>query len=125
LGDVPDEALLRRTLELAMSGEVRTQNAPYLLGRAMRHRDHGGLVWAFVQERWEEMNVRFPVPSVIRMLEGVKSLVDPAVAPSVPAFFATHEVPQATRTLAQLLERQRINVELRDRARASLAAAFS
>jgi puromycin-sensitive aminopeptidase len=125
LADVPTAELLARTLELALSGEVRTQNAPYLLGRALRHREHGALAWRFVQDHWAEMFERFPVPSTIRMLEGVKSLVDPSVAATVPAFFADHDVPQAARTLRQVLERQRINVELRERARASLASAFA
>ena len=125
LGDVPDAELLQRTLELSLSGEVRTQNAPYLLGRCLRNRDHGALAWRFVRDHWEEMNRRFPVPSVIRMLEGVKALTSPDVAADVQAFFAEHDVPQSTRTLAQILERQQVNVRLQGQAREALTAEFA
>ena len=80
LGDVPEADQLRRTLELAMSSEVRSQNAPYLIGRCLRSREHGTLAWAFVRDHWDEMNERFPVPSIIRMLEGIKSLSTPEAA---------------------------------------------
>ena len=41
------------------------------------------------------------------------------------AFFREHEVPQGAKMLAQHLERQRVNVALRARESANLAAALS
>jgi hypothetical protein len=49
------------------------------------------------------------------MLEGVRTLSDPAVADDVERFFAEHEVPQGARTLSQHLERLRVNVAFRSR----------
>jgi puromycin-sensitive aminopeptidase len=42
----------------------------------------------------------------------------------VQAFFAEHPIPQATKTLEQVLERQRVNAALRTRAATELARAF-
>ena len=44
---------------------------------------------------------------------------------SVQAFFSEHAIPQAVQTLEQVLERQRINADLRRRESATLAAALS
>ena len=59
------------------------------------------------------------------MAEGVRTLTDPAVAQDVLAFFAEHPVPQATKTMAQHLERLRVNAAFREREHASLAAALT
>ena len=67
---------------------------------------------------------RFPSNTMVRMAEGVRSLSEPAVAQDVLAFFAEHPLPQGERTLAQHLERLRVNVAFRLRERAPLATAL-
>jgi puromycin-sensitive aminopeptidase len=122
LADFDDAALIDRVLAMALSDAVRTQNAPYLLRRCLTNRDHGPRAWTFVADHWDEINERFPSNSIVRLLEGVRSLSRPGVAETVFAFFETHEVPQGDRTLAQHLERLEVNVALRRREEAALAA---
>jgi puromycin-sensitive aminopeptidase len=110
-------------LDLALT-EVRTQNAPFLLARALMNRTLGATAWDFVRRNWADINDRFPSSTIVRMLDGVKVLVAPEVANDVLAFFAEHEVPQGARTLAQQLERLRVNVALREREAAGLAASL-
>jgi hypothetical protein len=43
----------------------------------------------------------------------------------VQGFFAEHPIPQAAKTLEQLLERQRVNADLRAREAEPLAAALT
>jgi puromycin-sensitive aminopeptidase len=124
LADFDDPDLLRRLLALTLD-EVRTQNAPLLLRRALTNRNHGALAWAFVSQEWEALNTRLPSNSIARMLEGIRSLSRPEVAPEVFAFFETHTVPQGDKILAQHLERLEVNVALRNRESESLAAAVS
>ncbi len=106
---------MQRVLTMSLTDEVRTQNAPYLLRRALTNRNHGGLAWFFVQNEWDTINERFPSNSIVRMLEGVRSLSTPDIAPTVFAFFETHEVPQGDKILAQHLERLEVNQALRAR----------
>lgn len=122
LAEPDDATLLRRTGELAFSGEVKTQNAPFLLNRCIANRHHGLVAWDLVRERWTEANDRFPVNTIVRMIDPVKLLTDDASATEVPAFFADHPIPQAVATLAQVLERQQVNVALRRRQAAPFAA---
>ena len=125
LAEVSDPDLVDRTLELAMSGKVRSQNAPFLIGRCMASRDHGERAWRLVRTRWSEINARFPDTSIIRMLDPIKTLTKPEQYADTRAFFAEHPVPQAARTLDQLLERQGINVGLRERATPALLRTFA
>jgi hypothetical protein len=102
---------------------VRTQNAPFLLGRALNNRTHGPVAWEFVRKNWPTLLERFPASTVVRMAEGVRWLIE--VADDVQGFFAEHPVPQATRTMEQHLERLRVNVALYQREHHALAEALS
>jgi puromycin-sensitive aminopeptidase len=121
LADFDDAALIERVLTMSLTDAVRTQNAPYLLRRCLSNRDHGAGAWRFVVDHWDAINERFPSNSIVRLLEGVRSLSRPEVADAVFSFFESHEVPQGDKTLAQHLERLEVNVALRSREAARLA----
>ena len=110
-----DPALVDRLTAMTLTDEIRTQNAPYVLGRAMGNRTQGAKAWAFVRDNWDALEARFPSNSIVRMLGGIRSLSDPVVAQDVYAFFETHEVPQGDKQLAQHLERLEVSVALRAR----------
>ena len=123
LADFDDPDLMRRLLGMTID-EIRTQNAPLLLRRALTNRNQGALAWYFVAAEWDTINERFPSNSIARLLEGVRSLSGPDVAPEVFVFFETHEVPQGDKILAQHLERLEVNVALRAREADALNAAL-
>ena len=112
--EIGDVELFDKTLELFVS-EVRSQNAPYLLGAAMGHRKHGELAWQFIRDRWEELNTAFPQNSIPRMVGGIRSLSTPTLAAEVIQFFEEHPIPQGQQTLDQHLEKLQVNVKLRER----------
>lgn len=122
LAEFPSAELVQRTCELAMSGQVRTQNAPFLLNRCIANREHGELAWSFVRQHWDEANERFPDNAIIYMVDSVKLLTGDAVSADVQGFFAEHAIPQSAKTLEQVLERQRVNAALRQREADRLAA---
>ena len=119
LAEVREPAQFHRVLELATSTEVRTQNAPYLLGACLANRDNGGAAWATVRDRWDELNERFPSNSIDRMLNGIRSVADADRASEIDAFLAAHPVEQAKQTIAQHLERMRVTVALANRVQAA------
>jgi puromycin-sensitive aminopeptidase len=59
------------------------------------------------------------------MVSSVTTLNTPAHETQIGAFFTEHPIPQAVKTLEQVLERQRINVALRTRETPSLKSALS
>jgi len=122
LADVRDGGQMEQVLDLAMTPEVRTQNAPFLIGACLANRDHGPLAWKLVHERWDEMNERFPSNSIVRMLHGIRLVSDPALAADVEAFLAEHPVPQGKHIVGQHVERMRVSVALREREAGALPA---
>ncbi|HEV8564411.1 MAG TPA: M1 family metallopeptidase [Actinomycetota bacterium] len=120
-----DPGLMDQTLGACLTDDVRTQDAPYLLARALMNRDLGERVWRFVREHWEEENARYPESSIIGLASCVRYLTTPEAEADVAAFFAEHEIPQAKLMLQQTLERQRNAVALRERVTPELDSYFS
>jgi hypothetical protein len=96
-----------------------------VLSRMVSQRDHGKLAWDELRKRWSEAIARFPDNTIGRMVESVKTLTLPEERADVAAFFSEHEIPQAAKALQQTLDRQTINVVLRERATESLARTFA
>jgi puromycin-sensitive aminopeptidase len=122
LAEFDDEALVLRACGLCFGGDVRTQDAPYVLRSCIANRRHGPAAWSYVRRRWDDATAAFPDNSIVRMADAVKLLTDPAVVADVQGFFAEHPIPQAGKTLDQILERQRVNAAARAREEARLAA---
>ena len=115
LADFPDPDLIARLVRMTLTDEVRSQNAPLLLRRALSNRDAGEIAWFFVSSEWEAITTRLPSNSIARFLEGIRGLSKSGTAAEVMVFFETHEVPQGDKILAQHLERLEVNVALRQR----------
>jgi puromycin-sensitive aminopeptidase len=107
--------LLERTLALTINGEVRTQNAPYLMRALLFNTDGRERAWRFLKEHWEEMLRQYPDNSIVRMCEGITALVAPELEADVRDFFAAHPVKQGGRTMEQHLEKLRIAVACKER----------
>jgi len=121
LADFPDPDLIARLVRMTLTDEVRSQNAPLLLRRALSNRDAGEIAWFFVSSEWEAITTRLPSNSIARFLEGIRGLSRSGTAAEVMAFFETHEVPQGDKILAQHLERLEVTVALRQRESERLA----
>jgi len=114
--------LLEKTLERTLNGDIRSQDAPYVI-RAMLGSVYGrGLAWEFVKAHWEQMARQYPPSAYRRLYEGVTGLVDPRWEAEVRAFFPAHGIELGGRTLAQYLEQLRVAVRFQEREAAALAA---
>ncbi|MBI4573477.1 MAG: M1 family metallopeptidase [candidate division NC10 bacterium] len=120
-----DGSLLRRTLHLTVSGEVRAQDAPYLVRSLLSNVDAGELAWRFVKEHWETMERQFPHGGIRRMCEGITALASPALEADVRHFFASRKISLGGKTLEQYLEQLRIAVAFQEREAAGLAEYLS
>jgi puromycin-sensitive aminopeptidase len=125
LGAFPGGAEMENTLKMTLNGEVRTQDAPYLLVYCLMNREQGPKAWKFISESWDEIVKKFPDNSIVRMAGGVRSLSKPELAAEVEKFFETHKVPTGELTMQQHLEKLRVNVALREREAARLAASLT
>jgi puromycin-sensitive aminopeptidase len=109
LAGFDDDALAARAFELA-GGEVRTQNAPFLIHLLLSNRDTGPSTWARVRDHWSELTGRFPANILPRMLDGLKLLCrDDALATEIAQFVESHPIPIGAKTVEQTLERLAVN----------------
>ncbi len=123
LGMFPDRAIAQRAADFAFSEQVRAQDAPYFLRILLENRHVGAIGWEAISKNWDKANERFPINSIIRMVNGIRMLLEPELVAQTQAFFAEHEIPQAGLMLPQTLEIQRVNAALRERTRANLFSA--
>jgi puromycin-sensitive aminopeptidase len=119
-----DAALLDRTLAEALTGQIRPQDAPFVIARATTNRDLGPRAWDFIAEHWNELNERYASSNIISLAAGVRFLTDPETVDGVQSFFQTHDIAQNAIQLRQILERQREYAALRQRGAAELTARF-
>jgi puromycin-sensitive aminopeptidase len=110
LGAFRQPELIDRTLKMTVSGEVRTQNSPYLMRGILFNKDARDNAWAFMKTQWEEMLRQYPDNSIPRMCEGIIGLVSAELEADVKQFFAQHPVKQGAKQIEQHLERLRIAV---------------
>ena len=115
LGAFRQPDLIDRTLQMTLSGEVRTQNAPYLMRGILLIKDAREKAWSFMKAHWEEMLRRYPDNSIPRMCEGIIGLVTPELEADVRKFFSEHPVRQGAKQMEQHLERLHIAVACKDR----------
>jgi puromycin-sensitive aminopeptidase len=119
-----DPAALQQTLDLALGGEVRTQDAPYLLREAIANRDNAALAWGFVTTHWDDIVARFPHNSLSRMVSGIRTIRDADLAAEVESFLDTHPLPTGEMQVRQHIERMKVTVALAAREADRLAAAL-
>ncbi|CAN5147389.1 M1 family metallopeptidase [soil metagenome] len=111
----PEAGLAQRTLEMTLTDDIRSQNAPFVVGRLLANRHVGALAWDFLEKQWEAISSRFPDNTISTMLGGITALSRVELVERVEAFLDEHPVPQGARTIAQHRERLRVNVALRAR----------
>ena len=110
----PDRTAVEALLGEVHDSVVRTQDAPFLVRSLLAHPHHRALAWRSITDRWDDLASRLPSNSIARMLEGVRALVGPEVAPDVDRFLDDHPVPQGALMVAQHRERRMVNIRLRE-----------
>ena len=120
LAEVADPVLFAKTLEMCGDDRIRTQDAPYLLARAMQNRFCGFDAWRYVAANWETVIARFPSNSIARMLSGIGALAEADQVTDIEAFLDAHPTEQGQLLIRQHRERMRVQAALRTRERARL-----
>jgi puromycin-sensitive aminopeptidase len=120
-----DPSLLGQTLDRAINGEIRTQDAPFVVRSMLMSVYARELAWDFVKRHWDTMDRQYPKHGMRRLAEGVTGLATRELEADVQAFFAAKNPQFGGKVLAQYLEQLRVAVTLRERERAALSAYLS
>lgn len=124
LGRFRDAGLAQRSLDMAMSNKVKSQDLVYGLAGVWRTREHRELAWNHLQVNWPELVKRYGEGG--HMLDRFPDFAGDAFATStqadmVAAFFAKHPHVLIDRPVAQAVETIRLKADWYDRDRQAIA----
>jgi len=106
LGAFRDPALIRRTLELALSPEVKNQDAGGLIARTIASTpDSLEIGWTWLEQNWSRIQAKIPERMRGGIMGTARGFCDRRSLARVKTFFDAHPVPSAARRNAQSLER--------------------
>ena len=120
-----EKELLRELLAACMTDEVRTQDAPFLMGGLIGSELIGEEAWQFVKDNWPELVKRYPETGFIRMVGGVTGLSTRELMADVTEWLAANPVRGGEKPVSQYLEQLQINVLFDERERPAVMAAYA
>ncbi|MEY2411541.1 MAG: puromycin-sensitive aminopeptidase [Acidobacteriaceae bacterium] len=122
LGYFSDPKLLQRTLEYAISEDVRSQDSLGLIAKVMTNPAGERLAWEFVRSHWSEVEKKGGPFASADVVAVAGSFCDPGLRDDVTDFFTAHRVNAAERTFKQTVERINYCVDLKSRQSPQLAS---
>ncbi|MFH1328314.1 MAG: ERAP1-like C-terminal domain-containing protein, partial [Candidatus Bathyarchaeota archaeon] len=110
-----DTNLLRKTLDFSLSSEVRLQDT-FLPIIATSNNPYGrNILWPWIKKNWKKLREKHGVggkPLLGRIIKSISVVADREKEEEIKEFFKRNPVSGTERTLAQTLERLRINSNL-------------
>ncbi len=107
-----DPALVTRTLDYAVSGQVRNQSSWVPVAILLSQRETRDQTWTYVQANWPKVEAQFTAASGARIVSAAGSFCTAAKRDEVSSFFATHKVEGSERTLSKSIDNINACVEL-------------
>ena len=105
-----DKKLLKRALDLALSGEVRHQNIVYLIASMCRNPQGKNLVWPWIKSNYARIKSIYShyVWHFNSILENLSLLADSKLGSDIKTFLEKDPIPGTQRALSQMMERMNI-----------------
>jgi len=100
-----DPKLLERTLEYAISPDVRSQDALQLVTGVMGNPAGEKLAWDFIRQHWAEVEKAGGPFASAQVVSATSAFCDAGLRDQVTEFFTAHKVAAAERTYKQSIER--------------------
>lgn len=122
LAEFSDPKLLERTLQYAISPDVRSQDALQLIAGVARNPSGERLAWDFVRSHWSDVEKVGGPFAGLEVAASVGSFCDAGLRDEVKDFFFEHTTGAGERTLKQSLERINYCIDLRSQQSDKLAA---
>jgi aminopeptidase N len=118
-----DPALVRRTMQLALSDDVRSQDAKIVVAQMLGNPDTRELAWDLLPARWPELQEKTgEFVGNTMVVAPLGTFCDARTADEIEQFFGANKVPDAERTLRQSIEGVRACARLAAAQRPTLAA---
>ena len=117
-----DPKLLERTLEYALSPEVRPQDALQLVTSVLSNPAGQQLAWDFIRQHWADIEKAGGPFASAQVVGATSVFCDAGLRDQVTEFFTAHKVEAAERTYRQSIERINNCVDLKSQQEPQLAS---
>jgi aminopeptidase N/puromycin-sensitive aminopeptidase len=117
-----DPKMLQRTLDYAISPDVRSQDALGLISNVMQNPAGEKLAWDFVLAHWESVQKAGGPFASAQIVGATSSFCDAHMRDQVADFYAAHKIEGAERTYRQSIERINNCVDLKSQQQPQLAS---
>jgi len=117
-----DPKLLERTLEFAVSPDVRSQDALGIVGSVMDNPAGEKLTWDFIQTHWDAIAKAGGPFASAEVVGNTSVFCDAGMRDQVTEFFAAHKLAAAERTYKQSIERINNCIDFKAQQEPQLAA---
>ncbi len=115
-------SLLQRTLDFAISPEVRSQDALALITAVMRNPAGRELAWNFIRSQWDAVAKAGGPFASAEVVGATGRFCDAGLRDQVTEFFSEHKVAAAERTYKQSIERINNCVDFKSQQEPQLAS---
>jgi aminopeptidase N len=122
LASFGDAQLLQRTLNYAISPQVRSQDSLSLIGSVMANPEGEKLAWNFVRSQWSDVEKAGGPFASAQVVTSAGSFCDVGLRDEVKDFFSAHKVAAAERSFGQSMERINNCVDLKSQQSTPLAS---
>ncbi|MBA3915021.1 MAG: M1 family metallopeptidase [Acidobacteriales bacterium] len=113
MADFQDPKLLQKSLDLAMTPEVRSQDKMRLFAGVMANPVGNRLAWDFYKQHAQEIQAQGGEFTSRVVVQVTSTFCTPELRDEVSSFFSSHPVPTAARTLKQSLERMNACIDIK------------
>ena len=112
---VPDQAAAEKLFQMILDGDIRRQDAFWMVAIMLGHRENGPRVWEMMKESWDAMLEQIPPATGRRILELIPNRSEPEIAADIAAWLADHPIKGGEMFAQQQLELLKVRVGLRER----------
>jgi aminopeptidase N/puromycin-sensitive aminopeptidase len=113
LAQFEDPALVQRSLDYAVSGKVRNQDAAIQFSIALQIDGTRDTAWKYIQANWDKVQAQLTTESGGRLVSSTGSFCSSAGRDDVKQFFSTHKVAASDLALKHAIEHIDGCIELR------------
>ena len=113
LAEFQDPALVQRSLDYAVSGKIRNQDAAFQFAIALQTSETRDQTWKYIQANWDKVHAQLTTELGGYLVGGTGSFCSAADRDDVKQFFSTHKVAATEQALKHAIERIDGCIELR------------
>jgi aminopeptidase N len=104
LAEFRNPKIVEKVMELAVSDEVRNQDAAGLIARVLVNSDNQKTAWDWVKAHWPAVEKKITMSSGPEIVGSTRRFCSAEMNDDVQQFFSEHKVPSAERALKQSRE---------------------